>query len=420
MKKKLVLVILIIFALCINIVPAFANGFNSVKDSTVRVFVDLYVTIENQRVHVASSQGSGFAVGERNQPVSYFVTNRHVIEPLTLELPDGRIIRTDYLEYYILFDNATNKVPASLVGASDRADLAVLKLNTPTSERKASRLYPFSSLESGKKVYAVGFPDISNYWLKDEAVKQLYSTPNDMTVNSGSVSRVLDSARSIVGELIQIDVPINHGNSGGPLVDENGNILGVNTYGLTLDTSDDEKEVYIIQGMNYAVSSNEVIRFLDSEGVPYVTTSGSFALNPWLIGIIIVVLASAVVLVFIVLQVKKTKNQNHVKAANNATATRKLVGVAGPLAGNQYPVVRKVSIGRDPKKCQIAFPKDTPAVSSLHCTVRFDGTRVTVTDEGSSYGTKINEKKLEKGTPTTLHRGQKLYIGSDKNEFTLQ
>lgn len=414
MRRKHASIFLVIWLLFTIVTPALAANFNDVKNSTVRIRVEHYVTIEGQRIYVGWGQGSGFAVAEKNGPVSYFVTNRHVVEPSKVEIAEGVWVDSDYWEYYVVFDNYTNKVPASLVSITYRADLAVLKLNTPTTERKPVRIRPFSSLEGGEKVYAIGFPGISSFFLKDDAQSQLYSTTNDMSVNTGTVGRVLDSAKSAVGELIQMDVSINHGNSGGPLVDENGNVLGVNTYGITEDESG------IVQGMNYAVSSNEVIRFLNAEGIPFIE-AGGFALDPWLIGIIVVVLASAVVLVFIVLQMKKTKSQNAArdKKAGHG-ATRKLVAADGPLAGKQYTISRKVSIGRDSKKCQIAFPKDTPAVSALHCTVRFDGARVTVTDEGSTYGTKINETKLPKGVPTTMHRGQKLYIGSDKNGFTLQ
>lgn len=407
MKNKLGSIFLVMLLLLTIVTPALAANFNDVKNSTVYIRADHYVTREGTRYYLTSYAGSGFAVAEKNGPVSYFVTNRHVVVPYPKTLSDGSVVNPDYLEYYVIFDNGID-VSASLVNISDRTDLAVLKLNKPTAERKPVRIRPFSSLEGGEKVYAIGFPGASEYLLKEDTQNKSYSA-NDMTVNTGTVSRILDSARSVLGELVQIDVPINHGNSGGPLVDENGNVLGVNTGGFTQDESG------IVQGMNYAVSSNEVIRFLNAEGIPYME-AGGFTLDPWLIGIIVVVLASAVVLVFIVLQMKKTKQGNK----SGQGATRKLVGADGPLAGKQYTISRKVSIGRDSKKCQIAFPKDTPAVSALHCTVRFDGARVTVTDEGSTYGTKIGENKLPKGVPTTMHRGQKLYIGSDKNGFTLQ
>lgn len=416
MKRKLGALLLVILLLLWNLAPALAATFNDAKNSTVRILVNHYLTIENERHFVGTSTGSGFAVGNKNQPVSFFVTNRHVVAPAQIQIEENQWAESDYWEYYILFDNMTNKVPASLVKMNYNVDLAILKLNTPTTERVPVQLYPFDTLVGGEKVYAIGFPGASSYMLKDEAKNQLYSTTGDMAVNAGSVSRVLDSARSAFGELVQMDAPINHGNSGGPLVDEKGNVLGVNTFGITMD-----EQGAIVQGTNYAVSSNEVIRFLETERIPFMKATEGFTLDPWLIGVIVVALASVVVLALIILQMKNTKKQKSQKEASGSRgSSRMLVGVAGALAGKQYKLGRKACIGRDSRKCQIVFPKDTPAVSAVHCSVRFDGTRVTVADEGSSYGTKINDNQLAKGVPTVMHRGQTLYIGSDKNGFTLQ
>lgn len=211
--------------------------------------------------------------------------------------------------------------------------------------------------------------------------------------------------------MIQTDADVNPGNSGGPLVDENGYVLGVNTLQYT------NYRGRTVQGHNYAVSVNEVVRMLDNERISYLTPNPP--LNPWIIALILVVAASLVALVLIVLQLRK-QGKSGGKDEKQGAAKRVLIKVGGAAEGKAYPIGRKIAIGRDPKRCQVRFQKDAGGVSGLHCTVRFDGQTVTVTDENSSYGTFINDTKLEPGKPTVLHRGQSLYLGTKKNGFVLK
>mgnify|MGYP000803708465 FL=1 len=98
-----------------------------------------------------------------------------------------------------------------------------------------------------QNVYALGFPKAA-----DLAQDVNYYTSNDVTVTDGIVSKLASSAGV---SIIQHSATITAGNSGGPLVDNNGNVVGMNTMGNT--------DYY------YAISSYEIVDLLKKLNVPY-------------------------------------------------------------------------------------------------------------------------------------------------------
>ena len=146
---------------------------------------------------IPSGTGSGFIWDNKG----HVVTNFHVIKnssSATVRLSDQRTY------------------PATLVGASPRHDLAVLKINIPIDRPAPVPIGSSKDLLVGQKVYAIGNPFGLDYTLTTGIISAL--------------GRSIDSdAGGRIENLVQTDAAINPGNSGGPLIDSAGRLIGINT-----------------------------------------------------------------------------------------------------------------------------------------------------------------------------------------------
>jgi S1-C subfamily serine protease len=141
--------------------------------------------------------GSGSIIDARG----HVLTNNHVIrdaKKLEVTLADG------------------SKWPATLVGTDPDNDLAVIKIDAPADKLKPLPLGDSQKLQVGQKVLAIGNP----FGL-------------GLTLTTGIISSLGRNIRSEVGtmieDLIQTDASINPGNSGGPLLNSEGEMIGINT-----------------------------------------------------------------------------------------------------------------------------------------------------------------------------------------------
>jgi serine protease Do len=129
-------------------------------------------------------------------------------------------------------------VPANVVGTDPQTDLAVLQV----SESDGSGLSPVkwadsSAIVVGEQVVAIGY------------ALNLGSAPTVTTGVVSALDRSIPEPGATISGAIQTDAAVNPGNSGGPLLDLSGNVIGVTTAGLT-GTSDTP-----VQGVNFAISS---------------------------------------------------------------------------------------------------------------------------------------------------------------------
>lgn len=173
--------------------------------------------------YTLSDQGSGVVVDEGG----YILTNRHVIADgvaISVTLSDGR------------------RLPAALVGSDTPTDLAVLKVD-------ADGLIPIAwgdsdALRVGSPVWAVGSP----FGLDRTITFGILSGKHRVVragVQHGSSARYQD--------FMQSDVAVNPGNSGGPLVDARGRLIGINT-AIVGDT---------YQGVSFSIPSNVTRQIYD-------------------------------------------------------------------------------------------------------------------------------------------------------------
>ena len=172
--------------------------FKDASPSTVFVTQTRTVTdFLGSEQEVPAGSGSGFVWDDQG----HVVTNFHVVkgaESLVVTFQDQQ------------------RFDAKVVGVEPKKDIAVLKVNAPANLFRPVKVSPHSDLEVGQKTIAIGNP----FGL-------------DHTLTTGIVSAVGRQVQGIGGvtirDMIQTDAAINPGNSGGPLLDSQGQLIGMNT-----------------------------------------------------------------------------------------------------------------------------------------------------------------------------------------------
>jgi putative serine protease PepD len=166
----------------------------------------------------SQAQGSGFVFDAKG----HIITNDHVVQgasSISVMFADG------------------SKYSAKVVGADPSTDLAVLEVDAPSSKLHPLTLGDSSKVQVGDGVVAIGAP----FGL-------------DETVTTGIVSalnRDISSTNNFtIPNVIQTDAAINHGNSGGPLLDMSGQVIGI--------TSQIESDSGGSDGVGFAVPSNTI------------------------------------------------------------------------------------------------------------------------------------------------------------------
>lgn len=170
----------------------------SLINGTVTVWVDLGIHVEKGMGYPNYVIGSGFFIDE----TGYIVTNYHVIQTEVDPEYEG------YSRLYIkLASDSDTRIPAKVVGWDPVLDLALLK--TEIDAPLTFALGSSEDLSVGDRIYAIGSP-----------------AGLERTLTSGIVSSV-DRPLFSIGSVMQIDAAVNSGNSGGPIVDSNGNVQGI-------------------------------------------------------------------------------------------------------------------------------------------------------------------------------------------------
>lgn len=191
-----------------NTITAAVNG---VSDAIVHIEIERKgVDPRTRKQGMQTGAGSGFAISSDG----YILTNNHVIdkaEKIKVTFRDGR------------------KTTAQLKGTDPSTDIAVIKVD---EKLKPLSFADSSTLQAGQIAIAIGNP----YGLQQ-------------TVTAGVVSAVGRTLRAsngrLIDDVIQTDASLNPGNSGGPLLNSRGHVIGINT--AIINTA---------QGICFAVSSN--------------------------------------------------------------------------------------------------------------------------------------------------------------------
>jgi S1-C subfamily serine protease len=190
------------------------------------------------RPYYTEVQGSGFVYNYTGKIV--VVTNYHVVQ--------------DTINITITFIYG-NGYGAVVNGTDPYADLAVLSVDAPQSEFKPLEVVSSSTLEVGDPVIAVGNPYGLAGSMTTGIVSALGRTITEEMTGSYPIANV-----------IQTSAPINPGNSGGPLLNYQGQVIGITT-AIVSDS----------QGLGFAIPSSTILREIGS-----LVTTGSYNQHPWL------------------------------------------------------------------------------------------------------------------------------------------
>ncbi len=179
-------------------------------------------------ISVTTATGRGTGSGFIYDTEGHIITNNHVIDgakTITVTFIDGTILK------------------ASLIGRDPYSDMAVIKIIAPQELIKPIILGDSSKLNVGQTVIAIGNP---------------FGLASTMTTGIVSaISRQMDSSKGYpIVDVIQTDAAINPGNSGGPLLNINGEVIGMNTAIIA--------EAQQSSGIGFAVPSNTIKREIQS------------------------------------------------------------------------------------------------------------------------------------------------------------
>lgn len=378
-------------------IPVLADDFNRNTLNGV-IFIMEDIVIEGKEY--GAWTGTGFFVGEQGKDPQYIVTNYHVIRYYVLSGGgQGQSSLT------VAFDQ--NDVEEAYVVAYDEEkDLAILKLGAPTDKRVPLQFTSPTEELVGKTVFAVGYPGVA-----DETFNYRLTTmygKDDATVTGGRVNRILTESGT-GRKLLQMDVNIRGGNSGGPLVDEDGHVIGINTLSSNL-----------ADNLNYAVSVDELFPLLTNNNIPYEMAKSGPGAVLWIVLVVVVLAVAAAV--FLLMKKKKTGENTPAPKAKKKAATPGKPALRSMAAQHNGMTVSleggSAVIGRDVSACKIVFREGTAGVSSRHCSVAWDAAagNFVLTDMNSTYGTFLaNGQKLMPGVPYVLNPKDSFYLGERDN-----
>jgi 2-alkenal reductase len=214
---------------------------------------DLLVNIYQQvspgvvTIQVTTSAGGDLASGFVYDTEGHIITNYHVVQ-------DALSIEVDF--------PSGLKVHGKVIGTDLDSDLAIVKVDVPAENLKPLPLGDSDKLQVGQTVVAIGNP----FGLSGTMTEGIISAKGR---NLESIRQTAGGQSFSAGDVIQTDASINPGNSGGPLLNLQGEVIGVNKAIRT--TGATTTGVLVNSGIGFAVSINIVKRV-----VPSLISKGSY------------------------------------------------------------------------------------------------------------------------------------------------
>lgn len=212
------------------------NGKTVVEKTSIRDGVekakDSVVMIRGYKGETESSTGTGF-IYKVDDNFGYVMTNQHVV---------------DKVDDVVLVESDDKEIQGEILGGDEYLDLAVIRINKKDA-KDACIIGDSSKSSVGDTVFTIGSP--MGYEYRETVTSGILSGKDRMV----SVSVGNSSTEDYVMKVLQTDAAINPGNSGGPLLNINGEVIGINSMKLVQEE---------IEGMGFAIPIEYAMRHVDS------------------------------------------------------------------------------------------------------------------------------------------------------------
>lgn len=424
MKNKFYQHCLILLILALNMVSCNNDNILDTNKKSVLKIINLMMTQDNKIKE--GSEGTGFLINKQG----YLLTNNHVIE--AIEGTQARLLVVDGDD-----TSKENLKQARLIWRSKTTDLAIIKVDN-LSQRPVLKFADKMPLV-GDEIFAIGYPGVTSD-------RQLNKKKVKVVVTNGILSVVLeDGVEGIATTVLQHNVPVNPGNSGGPLLDACGNVIGINTQAISRNAG------RLIHGVFYSSHISASIKELNQKGIDFnlekdscqpEMTSGLYGVITSIIGIIIALIA-------IVFSMKKPRekiiksvetytqylrrtgkrdpNHPHTKqpeaktiittappssATKNWTLTGQVKTTKEPLELilSDAELRQGITFGRSQKLCDYSIPEKK--LSRRHIKMSYHSKGIQIEDFNSSNGTYIDAHRVKPSKPELLKTGSTLNLSN--------
>lgn len=372
------------------------------------------------------SSGSGFIVAN-----GVVVTNHHVIEGAH----SLKVLRKN--------GDSFDEYAGTVSWKSKQVDIALINAPSLTGQTvRLSKIPPSKAQE----VIAFGFPGVA-----DGVATENFA---ESTITKGVIGRLVkaqftENASKL--NLIQHSAQINSGNSGGPLFNQCGVVIGINTLKAlgSVETVEEKTVVNSSEGVYWAVSSGELIAVLNSENIPFsavnticVPTSGQIDYQELqknsdsklpLVILMIIIAGSVVFFGFRLVNKKQTESvqpgsqaksayqqEVSLSALGSAVVTAEWIlsgktengsNVHFVLNARSFKNKSSLLLGRDAVSCDLVI--DDVSVSRRHAQIELQANKLTLQDLGSKNGTFVNDTNI-RSMPNSLNTPCTLTLGNVK------
>ena len=316
--------------------------------------------------------GSGFVI-QSDSNATLIATNHHVIEgnPKSISI----------------WTESGSKVAVSIFVDDSESDLCILQFPYPNAALKALVLDK-NGIKRGDAVYAVGFPGAAD----DLTLSEAYSS-EAATITTGIISTIRTTYAVEGGkefQLLQSTAPINHGNSGGPLFNASGYVVGVNTYSV-----DDAAGIY------GAISISELIDLAANHGITVSLPEKSHSSNSpntlYIIGasFLVLILTAIIATIILVHKKRKKKEGNNSSSHQTQPVYHNEVIEEKPTTNEQNAAGRKISTTSGPND-------DNPVTEKTESPVESTATHVQISEAEPGIS---KDEILFENEPLTIYSG---------------